>query len=86
MQGERFGGQYFPLVGADTTAQLAENLAAFDIELPQEAFDELEQLTAPELNYPYERLLPRFSQAAQIAMNGHAVAGHRPRDPRFGFS
>ncbi len=42
------------IFGARTVAQLDENLGAVDLELPVEAVARLDEVSAPELGYPYD--------------------------------
>jgi aryl-alcohol dehydrogenase-like predicted oxidoreductase len=44
------------LLGARTAAQLAENLAALEVDLPEEAWQRLDDVSAPAPEYPYDFL------------------------------
>lgn len=83
-QGARFGGQLFPIMGADTPAQIAENVRSTEIELPAEAFAEIDRLTAPDLGYPHEQLYARFARQSQRTTFGEEFASGRAGDPRLG--
>ncbi|MDP9093003.1 MAG: aldo/keto reductase [Actinomycetota bacterium] len=43
-----------PILGARTSAQLQDNLAAVDLTLPEDALDRLDAATAPRLGFPTE--------------------------------
>ena len=82
-QGERFGGQLWPIFGADNPDHVRDNVASLDVELPDAAFAELNELTAPELGYPHDYLINFFSRENQLKKHGDVLVNHRVRDPRY---
>ncbi len=71
---------HVPIIGARTLPQLRDDLAAADLDLPEEASRRLEQVSAIELGFPLD-----FLRAGQEGWFG-PTAGRRldPRRPRAG--
>ena len=84
MQGARFGGQLFPIMGADTPEHVVQNLASLDIELPEEIFTEIDEATAPPLGYPHAQIFARFNHSLVREKYGEVLVNHRSHDPRLG--
>lgn len=63
------------IIGARTREQLEDNLAAIDLTLPAEAVAKLDELTAPQLNFPHEFIanMAAFFHGG-TTINGRSVA------------
>jgi aryl-alcohol dehydrogenase-like predicted oxidoreductase len=70
------------IIGARTLEQLEDNLAALDLRLTPAQLAELERLTAPQLNFPFQfvKNAAAFSSSGTI-ING-VVAGANPLTPK----
>jgi aryl-alcohol dehydrogenase-like predicted oxidoreductase len=53
------------IIGARTMKQLEDNLAALDVEIPEEHAAKLEELSRPKLNFPHD-----FLEGARVAIHG----------------
>jgi aryl-alcohol dehydrogenase-like predicted oxidoreductase len=60
------------LIGARTTAQLDANLESLAVTIPEESMTKLDELTKPDLNYPFEWLA---TLAAPVQQSGATVNG-----------
>jgi aryl-alcohol dehydrogenase-like predicted oxidoreductase len=60
------------LIGARTTAQLDANLESLAVTIPEESMSKLDELTKPDLNYPFEWLA---TLAAPVQQSGATVNG-----------
>ena len=65
------------IIGARTMAQLEDNLAALDLRLQPKQLSALDELTAPQLNFPAQflRNAPMFSSSGTV-INGVAAAAN----------
>lgn len=70
------------ILGARTLAQLDDNLAALEVQIPAEERQKLNQLTAPKLNFP-ARMQPMFPA---IQHGGTTINGEQMEPSAFGVT
>ncbi|HEY8765938.1 MAG TPA: aldo/keto reductase [Dehalococcoidia bacterium] len=61
-------GVVAPIIGPKTVQQLEENLAALEVDLPDETVERIDQASAPRIPYPqsfYQQPMPRTQPAAR---------------------
>jgi aryl-alcohol dehydrogenase-like predicted oxidoreductase len=59
-----------PIIGPKTVAQLNDNLAALDVELPAEAVERIDAVSEPYLPYPHDFMrMARQMSAALVQQN-----------------
>jgi aryl-alcohol dehydrogenase-like predicted oxidoreductase len=60
-------GVVSPIIGPKNVAQLEDNLAALDVDLPAETVERIDEASRPQLTYPHDFLMlaRRMTQAMQ---------------------
>jgi len=66
-----------PIVGARTPAQLADNLGALDVQIPDDALASLQEASAIQLGFPHEFL-------ARSTTQNNIFGGLKPETPKAG--
>lgn len=79
--GQKFGA-IFPVVGADTPDQLAENLGYLKLSLDDQQLRRLDDATRVDLGFPYDKLLGGQFRALTTAQNAGLLDNHRYQDAR----
>jgi aryl-alcohol dehydrogenase-like predicted oxidoreductase len=70
-----------PIVGARTEAQIRENLASLEVEIPPELLERLDEVSAPALGFPHTFLSSDHVKNLIFGETFSSIDDHRAGDP-----